>query len=179
MPLLQGHTGYMSMKHLPTAHGFKGFMGFLSGSQSYTSDDRWQDQHPVHRDSQFVDPPPGCGAPDRSRDSSDATCNEFPDVAFRCPISQANSTTVTAAACCALCAANKCSHWTFLGGNCSQWHGTGCTHVKTKGAMSARGMVPPKPPGPNKCATSYSTTLYGEMCLQALQAHDASVPFFL
>ena len=56
----KGHTGYMSMKHLPTQRGFDHFMGFLSGSQSYTSDDRWEDDHPVHDDAEFVNPPPHC-----------------------------------------------------------------------------------------------------------------------
>ena len=33
----KGHTGYKSMAHLPTHNGFDRFVGFLSGSQSYTS----------------------------------------------------------------------------------------------------------------------------------------------
>jgi arylsulfatase A-like enzyme len=44
----KGHTGYMSMAHLPTNRGFDSFVGFLSGSQSYTSADRWQNEGPLN-----------------------------------------------------------------------------------------------------------------------------------
>lgn len=44
----KGHTGYVSMNHLPTKHGFDSFYGFLSGSQKYTDADRWDDEHPNH-----------------------------------------------------------------------------------------------------------------------------------
>ena len=59
----KGHTGYRSMAHLPTRRGFDRFMGFLSGSQSYTADDRWEGEHPVRDDAQFVHPPPDCRQP--------------------------------------------------------------------------------------------------------------------
>ena len=44
----KGHTGYMSMAHLPTARGFDSFLGFLSGAQSYTSSDRWRNEGPYN-----------------------------------------------------------------------------------------------------------------------------------
>lgn len=46
----KGHTGYKSMKHLPINRGFDNHTGFLIGSQSYTSTDRWHDQEPLHTD---------------------------------------------------------------------------------------------------------------------------------
>ena len=39
----KGHTGYQSMAHLPINRGFDSHLGFLPGSQSYTSSDRWRD----------------------------------------------------------------------------------------------------------------------------------------
>lgn len=44
----KGHTGYRSMAHLPTSRGFLNFTGFLHGKQSYTSDDRWQNDQPYN-----------------------------------------------------------------------------------------------------------------------------------
>ena len=44
----KGHTGYRSVNHLPTNVGFDSFTGFLSGSQSYTSSDRWRDSGPLN-----------------------------------------------------------------------------------------------------------------------------------
>ena len=55
----KGHTGYKSMQHLGANRGFDNVFGFLSGSESYTSDTKWQGQHPVHSDAQFDNPPPG------------------------------------------------------------------------------------------------------------------------
>ena len=40
----KGHTGYKSMAHLPTSRGFENFTGFLIGSQSYRSGDRWRNE---------------------------------------------------------------------------------------------------------------------------------------
>ena len=42
----KGHTGFLSVNHLPTNRGFDSFLGFLSGSQSYVSGDRWMDGGP-------------------------------------------------------------------------------------------------------------------------------------
>ena len=39
----KGHTGYLSMKHMPTGRGFTSFTGFLGGAQSYTASDRCLD----------------------------------------------------------------------------------------------------------------------------------------
>mmetsp|Transcript_28160 Transcript_28160/g.73812 ORF Transcript_28160/g.73812 Transcript_28160/m.73812 type:complete len:554 (-) Transcript_28160:174-1835(-) len=43
----KGHTGYLSMNHLPTRRGFLNFTGFLTGMQSYTSPQRWQNEVPL------------------------------------------------------------------------------------------------------------------------------------
>lgn len=51
---------YKSMAHLPTRHGFSHFVGFLGGSQSYTANVRWEDEHPLTNDAQFTNPPPTC-----------------------------------------------------------------------------------------------------------------------
>ena len=38
----KAHTGFLSTAHLPTARSFDSFIGFLGGSQSYFSEDRWE-----------------------------------------------------------------------------------------------------------------------------------------
>eukprot|EP00729_Bicosta_minor_P013737 gene13737-16815_t len=43
----KGHTGYKSIHHLPTHRGFLNFTGYLTGSQSYTSNDRWFNEEPL------------------------------------------------------------------------------------------------------------------------------------
>eukprot|EP01064_Diplonema_japonicum_P021135 TRINITY_DN30690_c0_g1_i1.p1 TRINITY_DN30690_c0_g1~~TRINITY_DN30690_c0_g1_i1.p1 ORF type:complete len:552 (+),score=70.92 TRINITY_DN30690_c0_g1_i1:59-1657(+) len=62
----KGHTGYKSTKHLAVNKGFDEFFGYLTGSQQYTSNDRWQDLHPVHDDNQFIDKPNTCHATEYS-----------------------------------------------------------------------------------------------------------------
>ena len=49
----KGHTGFLSVNHLPTARGFDSFLGFLGGSQSYTSEDRWMDANPLTNTSEY------------------------------------------------------------------------------------------------------------------------------
>jgi hypothetical protein len=49
----KGHTGYVSWAHLPVNHGFDEYFGYLSGAQSYTSDDRWYNTQPVHNDTEY------------------------------------------------------------------------------------------------------------------------------
>ena len=112
----KGHTGYKSMKHLPTSHGFKHFMGFLSGSQSYTAADRWEDTHPVQQDSEFVNPPPNCGGPDtgegsrRLEEGTTCTLSHKEDFNYTC--TDSNPRRVTTTDCCAACQADaNCSHF--------------------------------------------------------------------
>lgn len=42
----KGHTGFKSWRHMPLQRGFDGFIGFLTGMQSYYSDQRWLDNAP-------------------------------------------------------------------------------------------------------------------------------------
>jgi arylsulfatase A-like enzyme len=209
----KGHTGYKSMAHLPTRNGFHHFMGFLSGSQSYFSTDRWEDEHPVHQDSQFVNPPAGCGEnsssewaaahfpswSSRTVDSGTDTCpknqtgsKRLDNVAFKASGNMTQVEANDADDCCFACHSAACSHWTWQNSTgktvCSMWYGS-AQRVSTPGAISAVAFHPTKPtpapgpptppPGPKTCAASYSTTLYGELCLQALAAHDPKTPFFL
>jgi len=45
----KGHTGYMSMNHLPHRIGFSsGHLGFLSGAMSYHGEARWKEELPFH-----------------------------------------------------------------------------------------------------------------------------------
>lgn len=44
----KGHTGFMSMAHLPTHRDFAHWTGFMGGAQSYTADSRWQDEGPFN-----------------------------------------------------------------------------------------------------------------------------------
>eukprot|EP00041_Stephanoeca_diplocostata_P004443 m.45135 g.45135 ORF g.45135 m.45135 type:complete len:667 (+) comp15116_c0_seq3:133-2133(+) len=201
----KGHTGYMSMNHMPTRNGFDHFVGFLSGSQSYTSNDRWEDEHPLHTDAQFVNPPKNCGDGYRvysplmahvQREKCAANQTSFHNLGFQCPgPSSMISSASSAADCCAACdtlGPYNCTHWTYMLASehngealpqCTVWSGRGCSQIKHPGAVSGKPAEapnpPPAPPGPDHCASSYSTTLYGELCLQAIAAHNASVPLFL
>ena len=51
----KGHTGYMSMAHLPTRQGFASFTGFLSGAMAYHGKQRWRDEEPFHNESYSTD----------------------------------------------------------------------------------------------------------------------------
>ena len=42
----KGHTGYKSMKHMPTHRSFEHWTGFMGGAQSYTATQRWKDAAP-------------------------------------------------------------------------------------------------------------------------------------
>jgi arylsulfatase A-like enzyme len=44
----KGHTGFMSMNHMPLQQGFDKFVGFIGGEQSYTSPVRWNGNEPTH-----------------------------------------------------------------------------------------------------------------------------------
>jgi len=44
----KGHTGYKSVRHLPTGKlGFRNFTGYLGGAQSYYGPGRWEDGRPL------------------------------------------------------------------------------------------------------------------------------------
>ena len=208
----KGHTGYKSMKHLPTANGFDHFLGFLGGSQSYTATDRWEDEHPLRSDADFVKPPPSCvtggdgGAGGGAADGGAAggTGPKCGIILYHNQSFTSDSTPTTTAAsspeaCCALCeqAQKNCSHWTYRGSSnggdgCTMWPGR-CRADPKPGSTSGVMFHPTGPPSPSphpkpspkkhndtKChANSYSTTLYGEGCLQTIRAHDISVPLFL
>ena len=235
----KGHTGYKSMKHLPAAHHFKHFVGFLGGSQSYRSTDRWEDESPMTNDTEFRQPPASCVPPAIKTAGDDAWhsleaaeaaqgCAAiiiYNQTAFRCNGAENRSAAATPDACCADCAAagKGCSHWSFDPAAaaattqslpCIMWPGR-CTTQHTDGATSGVMFHPTGPPGPpapkpfptppdGKChADTYSTTLYGEstalspppvifsyksekslcgtgeLCLQAVEMHDPTVPFFL
>jgi hypothetical protein len=213
----KGHTGYKSMKHLPTAHHFKHFVGFLGGSQSYRSTDRWEDESPMTNDTEFKQPPASCVPSDAtahddaehrySLEAADAAqgCGAiiiYNQTTFRCSGAVNRSAATSADACCAACAAagKGCSHWSFDAASvvvaasqslpCRMWPGR-CTTQHTDGSTSGVMFHPTSPPGPpapkpsptppdGKChADTYSTTLYGELCLQAIEGHDPTVPFFL
>ena len=204
----KGHTGYKSMRHLPTAHGFKHFMGFLSGSQSYTAADRWEDDHPVQQDSEFVNPPPNCGDSlgyferrdavnqmtargRRLEEGGTCTLEHSENSNYTC--SDSNPRRLTTVDCCASCEADaNCSHFVLYPPDQCVLHGPNarCIHHPDPGVVSGVHFHPtpgppgppgpaPPPAGPTKCARSYSTTLYGELCLSALAGHDATTPFFL
>ena len=213
----KGHTGYKSMKHLPAAHHFKHFVGFLGGSQSYRSTDRWEDESPMTNDTEFRQPPASCVPPGAAAHDENNTQRHSLEVAeaaqgcgaiiiynqttFRCNGVENRTAATSADTCCADCAAagKGCSHWSFDAAAaaaaaqslpCSMWSGR-CTTQHTDGATSGVMFHPTGPPGPpapkpsptppdGKChADTYSTTLYGELCLQAIEAHDPKVPFFL
>ena len=60
------HTGFKSVHQLWSNRGFTSSIGsLLTGGNYYYSTPssggpRWQDQHPLHTDTDFVDPPPNC-----------------------------------------------------------------------------------------------------------------------
>ena len=52
----KGHTGYMSMNHLPIRLGFSaGHVGFLSGAMAYHGTSRWKGEKPFHSDEYSTD----------------------------------------------------------------------------------------------------------------------------
>eukprot|EP00040_Diaphanoeca_grandis_P032979 m.200923 g.200923 ORF g.200923 m.200923 type:complete len:656 (-) comp32783_c0_seq1:107-2074(-) len=193
----KGHTGYKSMAHLPTSNGFKHFVGFLSGSQSYYASDRWEDEHPLHDDDEFVNPPPNCVA-----NSTAATLSRYTEPpAETCPPTKSSLFQNTKFAgckggekqvaspsiddCCTICQTENCSHWTWspTPPTCSTFMGGECQRDDSNGSVSAVAYhpkpSPPSPPGPDACATSYSSDLYGKLAVNAVATHDPSVPLFL
>eukprot|EP00051_Salpingoeca_urceolata_P006710 m.88792 g.88792 ORF g.88792 m.88792 type:complete len:538 (-) comp14955_c0_seq2:2873-4486(-) len=190
----KGHTGYKSWHHLPANRGFKTHLGFLGGSQSYTSDDRWQNLHPLHNDQEFHDPPPGCNASATTSPwllpSSSAPCDPSTFLKGKClPYGEQRvfANTSDAADCCALCHGQAgCTHFVFrLDTKVNNCHikfggkGEPTQGQCTSGLLKPLPPPPSPPPGPDACATEYSSTLYGQMALQALDAHDPADPFFL
>ena len=203
----KGHTGYMSMHHLPTERGFDHFMGFLSGSQSYTSDDRWEDDHPVHNDTEFTNPPPECIAANMARDAAELTrsgdhvnhckmIETVPDTTFsNCNVLAHAGDVSNLIACQTLCCAEAmngtCSHLSYTaaptveGAACTLYAGS-CTRVAKPGTTAQVHFhinpPSPSPPAPSgkSCAASYSTTLYGKLAVNAVNTHDTSKgPLFL
>ena len=75
----------------------------------------------------------------------------YTDTEFNCPSPAVHAAgVVTAAACCSACGSN-CTHWTFMGGQCTQWGGKNCKRVASQGATSANlkhNTPGPSPPGP-------------------------------
>ena len=199
----KGHTGYMSMKHLPTERGFDHFVGFLSGAQSYTSSDRWEDDHPLHNDAEFVNPPPHCVAAAAASDAAErarsgdgganASCKMIStdeNTRFKCTMIGTAQSVKNLVACQALCcgvANDACTHLVFRDANSScTLHAGSCVRVKEKGATGQvhhhNGPSPGPSPGPsgNSCASSYSTTLYGKLAVNAVAMHDTTQgPLFL
>jgi arylsulfatase A-like enzyme len=202
----KGHTGYKSMHHLWYEQGTTGYVGYLSGAQSYTSNQRWQDDHPFHQDSQFINPPPGCG------NSSDVDAKGFSSAAagqagvVACsPSTQMNDTSLPCAdgdpvfeqagdatACCALCVASaECTHWVYAPSDaehppCHLKAGPvskACIKPATGSTSGISRPVPPSPSpppsGPAECATEYGTDLYGSVAEQYINEHGASTPMFL
>jgi hypothetical protein len=179
-----------------------------------TSSDRWQDEHPLQDDADFVHPPPLCvpGA-DAIHTNVNATAAQhgaalaatqapkcgilfYSSTFFISDSSVTSKVTASADACCALCESMKsnCSHWTYghtRSQLCEMWAGRvrmqhAPSNATSSGVMFHPGGAPPHhhppahPHNDSRChANSYSTTLYGEVCLQILRAHDASTPFFL
>lgn len=182
------HTGYKSMAHLGVNQGFDNVFGTLLTGGAYTSaEQRWQNLHPVHDDVHFENKPSGCG----SRDDSDidlTTAKVCPDsllmdVNFTCPHSPTFVDAVDDQACCLSCANVSCSHWSWNKGThnqCSLFKGKKCKRYPNPGSVSAAPKHPPGPgpaPGPKPaktCATEYSTNLYGQLALQAINEHDAA-----
>jgi len=187
----KGHTGYKSMRHLWANNGFDSYVGYLTGSQSYYSNERWQDLHPLHDNAQFVDPPPGCGNstvvgarggtcdPSTVRHNTEMPCSAGEPKFVH---------TASAEDCCAACDADGgCTHWVFARG---QDHPP--CHLKdgpvppscikhTEGATSGvtRQPGPGPSPGSDSCSAEYGTDLYGSVAVQNIMQHNASAPLFM
>ena len=171
----KGHTGYKSVAHLPTHNGFDRFVGFLSGSQSYTSTDRWEGDHPLNTDAEFTNPPRVC------------VPGAVPDDIIETVAQHARATGPGAVCARALelaCDADRLNHTVCLSCAANQTAKANCTNTEI-GRFCSEAPPPrphPQPPQHNdsNChADTYSTTLYGELCLAAIAAHDKAGPFFL
>ena len=184
------------MNHLFVNNEMSHWVGYLSGAQYYFSSDRWEDKHPIHQDSQFVDPPPGCGNSttldlegEGSAAAGPASCNSSisKDTILPCGEGSSFVNTDSDTACCAACVADaSCTHWVYdptdkTKPSCHIKTGQTSCKEKKAGASSGvtrKGPNPPKP-GPENCTTEYGTTLYGSVAVQAIEDHDASTPMFL
>ena len=204
------HTGFRSFRHLPRAHNFShSSVGSLQTGGDYAGkghSTRWQDDHPIWEDSQFVDRPAGCNATPityernattpwyEAYDTEEetlapmASCNAsafLPHTQLPCGQAIKFVDAASAMECCATCAAtDDCTHWVFKPGEQDQLP----CHVKQGGVPkscpgdddgSTSGIVngpvpPPSPPGPGQCVNEYSTDLWGQLALQAVEEHDAS-----
>jgi hypothetical protein len=116
------HTGVRSFRHLAFQHNFSSTsMGSLQTGGQYSGpnhDTRWQGDHPVWRDSQFVNPPTefGCNATATSvglPHGVDCDPSQFlVDTHLMCGSAIKFTDEISAADCCATCqATSDCTHW--------------------------------------------------------------------
>ena len=180
------HTGFRSMNHLPFAHGFSASStGSLQTGGDYSGphhSTRWQGRHPIVKDSQFANKPPGCPTETHSN-LHQSICNEsafLHDIILPCGVASDFTNATSAEACCAACAASGstvCTHWVF---NPSDTDRPPC-HLKRGGVSDAcevtrQGATSglPENPSSDQCVDEYSTDLWGELALQAVTQHNAS-----
>jgi hypothetical protein len=219
------HTGFLSMNHLPVSNGFKSSVGSLQTGGAYAGpshSERWQNDHPIYKDTQFTNKPAVCAPgvddeyyyPTESNGASlaDAWMQPEEQQLVCAPSTWHNNTlaktgepgdkvnVADADGCCAACStAATCTFWVFNPNdppNCHLKAGEynpvaadkpGCvTGGKTSphpptppGPPSPPGPkpTPPPPPSPGaaECTDEYSTDLWGDLAIQAVEQHDLDV----
>lgn len=189
------HTGFRSVNHLGTNHGFKTALGSFQTGGAYAGPEhtmRWQNDHPIWNDAQFVDPPPGCGDIPSPPASSPPACNAssfLNNTRLRCG-SLLNFVNVsTAEECCAACKnETHCSHWVFAPDNtvrlpCHLKSGT-VPHdcIETANQSTSGINSTPTPPARNaNCTNEYSTDLWGQAAVQTLNNYvpSSAAPLYM
>lgn len=186
------HTGFRSFNHLGFRKGFDTNVGSLQTGSAYSGpkhSTRWQNDHPIWKDAQFSDMPEQCG---NVMHSSAPTCTTsiLNDTILPCGNGYRFLKTASWEDCCTECSNDdKCTHWVYnadTDGNKPPCHIKSGQHSCSsagKGSVSGTkgGPAPgPSPPsGGAKCVNEYSTDLWGQLAVQALQDHDAKDPLYI
>ena len=191
------HTGFRSMSHLPISHNFTKSTGSLQTGGDYSGSGhstRWQGYHPILVDSQFADKPPGCSAASTpEQDAVVCSAKKFlPNTILPCGHALSFIKVQSPKDCCAACSALQgCSHWVFTGQTKASFDGATNCHLKehypkqscekTKQGSTSGVLSPPSPPpsGDATCTNEYSTDLWGQLALQAVQEHNVSRPLYV
>lgn len=179
------HTGFRSWQHLAINNGFDSNVGSLQtgGNYGHGHTTRWQNDHPIWTDAQFEDKPAQCGA---VKAQLACTTTVIEDQILPCGNGYSFLNASTSDECCASCSADdQCTHWVF---DVEQADKTGkppC-HLKSgdnscssqkHGARS--GVKAPGPTPSAECTDEYSSDLWGQMAVQAVQEHDPVDPLFI
>ncbi len=203
------HTGFRSMRHLPSSRGFATSVGSLNSGGAYQGPAhalRWQDAGPLVHDESLTHPPAGCDVYASSSVEPTSTCGEacYAALPMCTPSAFLNGTQMpcnagpsplffnlsSAGECCGQCASTPgCTHWVYQPAGNPDADASGPCHVKFGAvdpscpkphAGATSGLAPPAPPANTTCTDEYSTDLWGQLAVQAVERHDpTTAPIFV